>query len=162
MNLVIRSAPSSPLFLLSTYPAPSQGFSRCICSKCRSSHIAKSVVQVGPILITHRGLSGPAILRASAWDARELAKVNYQFTAEINWLGGNTPAQIRHQLQEFRKERAVKKLKHNPFSELPKRLWEKLIELSGNDSGDNLGASSQGSDDQVAQSIDSLSGRCLW
>ena len=93
----------------------------------------KSVAQVGPILITHRGLSGPAILRASAWDARELAEVNYQFNAEINWLGGNTPAQIRHQLQEFRKERAVKKLKHNPFSELPKRLWEKLVELSGID-----------------------------
>ena len=48
-------------------------------------------------------------------------------------LGGNTPAQIRNQLQEFRKERAVKKLKHNPYSELPKRLWDKLIELSGND-----------------------------
>jgi predicted Rossmann fold flavoprotein len=93
----------------------------------------KSVVQVGPVLITHRGLSGPAILRASAWDACELAGANYQFTAEINWLGKKTPAQIRHQLQEFRKERAVKKLKHNPFSELPKRLWEKLFELSGID-----------------------------
>jgi predicted Rossmann fold flavoprotein len=90
----------------------------------------QSVAQVGPILITHRGVSGPAILRASAWDARELAEVNYQFTAEINWLGEKTPAQIRHQLQEFRKERAVKKLKQNPFSELPKRLWEKLVELS--------------------------------
>jgi predicted Rossmann fold flavoprotein len=92
----------------------------------------KSVVQVGPILITHRGLSGPATLRASAWDARELAEVHYQFTAEINWLGEKTAAQIRHQLQEFRKERAVKKIKHNPYSELPKRLWEKLVELSGN------------------------------
>jgi predicted Rossmann fold flavoprotein len=93
----------------------------------------KSVVQVGPILITHRGLSGPAILRASAWDACELAETNYQFTAEINWLGENTPAKIRNKLQEFRKERAVKKIKHNPFSELPKRLWEKLFELSGID-----------------------------
>jgi len=93
----------------------------------------KSVVQVGPILITHRGLSGPAILRASAWDARELAEVNYQFTAEINWLGEKTKEQLLIQLTEFRKQRAVKKLKHNPFSELPKRLWEKLIELSGID-----------------------------
>ena len=93
----------------------------------------KSVVQVGPILITHRGLSGPAILRASAWDARELAEVNYQFTAEINWLGEKTKEQILMQLNEFRKERAVKKLKHNPYSELPKRLWEKLVELGGID-----------------------------
>ena len=93
----------------------------------------KSVVQVGPILITHRGLSGPAILRASAWDARELAEVNYQFTAEINWLGEKTKAQVLTQLTAFRKERAVKKLKQNPFSELPKRLWEKLVELSGID-----------------------------
>ena len=93
----------------------------------------KSVVQVGPILITHRGLSGPAILRASAWDARALAEVNYQFTAEINWLGEKTKEQVLIQLNEFRKERAVKKLKHNPYSELPKRLWEKLVELSGID-----------------------------
>jgi predicted Rossmann fold flavoprotein len=93
----------------------------------------KNVAQVGPILITHRGLSGPAILRASAWDARELAEVNYQFTAEINWLGEKTKEQLLIQLTEFRKQRAVKKLKHNPFSELPKRLWEKLIELSGID-----------------------------
>ena len=93
----------------------------------------KSVVQVGPILITHRGFSGPAILRASAWDARELAEVNYQFTAEINWLGEKTKEQGLIQLTAFRKERAVKKLKHNPFSELPKRLWEKLVELCGID-----------------------------
>ena len=93
----------------------------------------KSVAQVGPILITHRGLSGPAILRASAWDACELAKANYQFTAEINWLGENTKDKILKQFTEFRKERAVKKLKHNPFTELPKRLWEKLVELSGID-----------------------------
>ncbi|HAF58457.1 MAG TPA: aminoacetone oxidase family FAD-binding enzyme [Opitutae bacterium] len=93
----------------------------------------KSVVQVGPVLITHRGLSGPAILRASAWDARELAEVNYQFTADINWLGEKTKEQILIQLTKFRKERAVKKLKHNPFSELSKRLWEKLVELSGID-----------------------------
>jgi predicted Rossmann fold flavoprotein len=93
----------------------------------------KSVAQVGPILITHRGFSGPAILRASAWDARELAEVNYQFTAEINWLGEKTKEQILMQLNECRKERAVKKLKHNPYSELPKRLWKKLVELSGID-----------------------------
>jgi predicted Rossmann fold flavoprotein len=93
----------------------------------------KSVVQVGPILITHRGLSGPAILRASAWDARELAEVNYQFTAEINWLGEKTKEQVLIQLTEFRKDRALKKLKHNPFSELPKRLWTKLVDLSGID-----------------------------
>ena len=94
----------------------------------------KSVAQVGPILITHRGLSGPAILRASAWDARELAEVNYQFSAEINWLGEKSKGQVLIQLTEFRKQRAVKKLKHNPYSELPKRLWEKLVELSGIDS----------------------------
>ena len=93
----------------------------------------KSVVQVGTILITHRGFSGPAILRASAWDAIELAEVNYQFTAEINWLGEKTKEQVLIQLNEFRKERAVKKLKHNPYTELPKRLWEKLVELSGID-----------------------------
>ena len=92
--------------------------------------LPKSIIQHGPILITHRGLSGPAILRASAWDARELAEVNYQFSAEINWLGEKTKEQIRKEFQDLRKQRAVKKLKNNPFSELPKRLWEKLVEVS--------------------------------
>ena len=95
--------------------------------------LPKSVVQVGPILITHRGLSGPAILRASAWDARELAEVNYQFTTEINWLGKTKPIEVQNSLQEFRKERASKKLKNNPFEELPKRLWLHLVQSCGID-----------------------------
>ena len=56
------------------------------------------------------------------------------WTTEINWFGEKNKGQVLIQLTEFRKERAVKKLKHNPYSELPKRLWEKLVELSGIDS----------------------------
>ena len=55
------------------------------------------------------------------------------WTTEINWLGEKSKGQVLIQLTEFRKQRAVKKLKHNPFTELPKRLWEKLAELSGID-----------------------------
>ena len=93
----------------------------------------QNTAQHGPVLITHRGLSGPAILRASAWDARELAGLNYQFTTEINWLGKTKPIEAQNRLQEFRKERASKKVKNNPFEELPKRLWLHLVQSCGID-----------------------------
>ena len=48
-----------------------------------------SLKQSGPLLITHWGMSGPAILKLSAWGAQDLAKLNYNFTVQINWLGIN-------------------------------------------------------------------------
>ncbi|MBT5559087.1 MAG: aminoacetone oxidase family FAD-binding enzyme, partial [Proteobacteria bacterium] len=47
----------------------------------------KGKIQTGPVLITHRGLSGPAILKLSAWEARQLNELNYKFEIELNWLG---------------------------------------------------------------------------
>src|SRR5260221_160235 len=58
--------------------------------------------EIGPVLITHRGLSGPGILRLSAWGARTLHRLNYQFTVEINWLPEMSVAQIEIEIQECR------------------------------------------------------------
>jgi predicted Rossmann fold flavoprotein len=81
----------------------------------------------GPILITHWGLSGPAVLRLSAWGARELAVKNYQFSILINWLADYNEQQLREKLQELRFEIASQKIiNKNPFG-LPQRLWEYLI-----------------------------------
>jgi predicted Rossmann fold flavoprotein len=62
--------------------------------------IPKSAPQLGPILITHRGLSGPAILRLSAWEARRFQDQGYQFEISINWLGNRTLGEVREALQE--------------------------------------------------------------
>jgi len=85
----------------------------------------------GPLLITHWGLSGPVILRLSAWGAHELALVKWNFTAQINWLPYYNEHVLREKFGNLRKELASMKLiNRNPFG-LPQRLWEFLIQQSG-------------------------------
>ena len=78
----------------------------------------------GALLITHWGLSGPAILKLSAWGANELAKSSYNFSVGVNWLGINEE-ELR---LEFDKITSSRKLvyKHNPF-EVPRRLWHFIL-----------------------------------
>ncbi len=86
-----------------------------------------SLSQRGPLLITHQGFSGPAVLRLSAWAARELADVQYRFSLRVNWLGDRTDAQTRAQVQDFRQQHGKKMVtSQNPFG-LPNRLWEALV-----------------------------------
>ena len=80
----------------------------------------------GPVLITHWGLSGPAVLRTSAWGARELFTKNYNFLAHISWVGERKEEEIRQWFSIQRRESAAKKLGNlNPG--LPNRLWEYLL-----------------------------------
>lgn len=84
--------------------------------------------QTGPVLITHWGLSGPAVLRVSAWGARWLAEQHWQFTAVVNWLGEQTEQGFTAELQTCRRELAGLKIRNkNPFG-LPARLWEYLLQ----------------------------------
>ncbi|NBB80892.1 MAG: aminoacetone oxidase family FAD-binding enzyme [Verrucomicrobia bacterium] len=85
--------------------------------------------QTGPLLITHRGLSGPAILRLSAWQARALQDVNYHFDIEINWLGDVSENQLREQFNRLRKGKTQVKTK--VFEAIPRRLWERLVGTVG-------------------------------
>ncbi|WP_264511258.1 NAD(P)/FAD-dependent oxidoreductase [Flavobacterium sp. N1719] len=85
----------------------------------------------GPLLITHWGMSGPGILRLSAWGARILAEKNYQFTLQVNWLPDHDAESCEDFLKSVRTEQAKKTVaKKAPF-ELPNRLWEKLVLASG-------------------------------
>lgn len=85
----------------------------------------------GPLLITHWGMSGPGILRLSAWGARELAQKNYQFILEVNWLNDWNFEETEIHLKELKQEHSKKILsKKSPF-EFPNRLWEKLVSASG-------------------------------
>jgi len=81
----------------------------------------------GPVLVTHWGLSGPAILRLSAWGARKLFDCNYTFTLSLNWTAEGAPARAREALAATRTGQARKKIGSvNPFN-LPARLWERLV-----------------------------------
>ena len=84
----------------------------------------------GPLLITHWGLSGPAILKLSAWGARELKQRNYEFSILVNWLPTFNEILLREQFQLLRFNLASQKLiNKNPFG-LPARLWEFLLQQS--------------------------------
>ena len=86
--------------------------------------------QQGPLLITHWGLSGPAILKLSAWGARTLKEKNWEFEIMVNWLPDFGEENLRFEFQKFRFEMASQKIiNRNPFG-LPQRLWEFLLEHS--------------------------------
>lgn len=91
----------------------------------------KGSTQQGPILITHRGLSGPAILRLSAWEARELQAQNYHFDIWINWLGDVSENQLQERFNTFRTSNGKTTIHKKSCVELPRRLWERLVECSG-------------------------------
>ena len=83
--------------------------------------------QEGPLLITHWGMSGPAVLKLSAWGARILHDLNYRFTVQVNWLGKNeheVREQLSAELEELKKRKMANK---NPF-QLANRLWLFLLE----------------------------------
>ena len=84
----------------------------------------------GPLLITHWGLSGPVILRLSAWGARELAIKNYAFKIHVNWLPAHNEADLRTYLNNQRITYPSKRFSSLSFSELPNRLWQFLLDQS--------------------------------
>ena len=85
----------------------------------------------GPLLITHWGMSGPGILKLSAWGARILHDKNYQFTISVNWLNDVDTEDAEMILKELKQEQAKKAVsKKSPF-EFPNRLWESLVLASG-------------------------------
>ncbi|MEY4381366.1 MAG: hypothetical protein RJA92_746 [Bacteroidota bacterium] len=93
------------------------------------------IMATGPLLITHWGMSGPAILKCSAWGARELANVGYQFTIRINWTPTYAEQDLRTAWPLIRAEQGNTKMGgRNPF-ELPSRLWLHLLTVSGIDAG---------------------------
>jgi len=85
----------------------------------------------GPLLITHWGMSGPGILRLSAWGARELFDKNYQFALQVNWLNDVDLDECDVILKELKQEHAKKSVgKKSPF-DFPNRLWESLVTAAG-------------------------------
>ncbi|MEO7933097.1 MAG: NAD(P)/FAD-dependent oxidoreductase [Chthoniobacterales bacterium] len=84
----------------------------------------------GPMLVTHWGGSGPSILRLSAWGARGLAELDYQFPLFINWLGGASREDISNRLTSLREKHPAKQVTGLPPAPLPARLWEKLTSLA--------------------------------
>ena len=93
--------------------------------------MGSKLAEEGPLLITHWGMSGPAILKLSAWGARELAAKNWQFGIIVNWLPAYNEQTLKDKFQLIRFDIAAQKIiNRNPFL-LPQRLWEYLLQQSG-------------------------------
>ena len=81
----------------------------------------------GPILITHNGVSGPVVLRLSAWGARKLHAMDYKFPLSINWVPDLNEAALRAEFRSRRESQPNKRVINSPVAALPARLWEKLV-----------------------------------
>lgn len=92
-----------------------------------------SVSRHGPLLITHRGFSGPAVLRLSAWEAREIAAVDHRFDFVIDWLPDETSETLKALFAENRQHHGSKMVRNSPVSPISRRLWESLVIASGID-----------------------------
>jgi predicted flavoprotein YhiN len=88
---------------------------------------------VGPVLITHAGLSGPAVLRLSAFAAVELHAAHYQGVLEVNWAGDVPVPAITTELRRMRLTHSKQLIKTSPAFNLPTRLWVRLVTACGVD-----------------------------
>ena len=122
--------PVPSLFTFHVDDARLRGLEGLAVPEATASVDAMRLRETGPVLVTHWGLSGPAILRLSAWGARALHAADYRFTLALNWCG-RTPDEAMGALEA---ERAAHPKRHvataNPLG-IPARLWERLAREAG-------------------------------
>lgn len=117
-------APVPSLFTFNVPDSPLKSLSGIAVQEAEVKILGTNLKQKGPLLVTHFGFSGPAVLKLSAWGARVLNDKNYQFEISINWL---PKVNIRETLFDLKKRKPNKPLyKENPF-DLPKNLFTALV-----------------------------------
>lgn len=89
--------------------------------------------QTGPVLITHWGLSGPAVLKLSAWGAKILKEMNYCVKVNISWAGEINEQELREIVLDESLKNLKKKVSNTRLFQIPSRLWDFLLEKSGID-----------------------------
>lgn len=107
-----------------------EGLSGISVEECSVEIKGTSFHHTGPVLITHWGLSAPAVLKTSAWAARYLYDENYRFTIRVNWVQSNKEKEVRNILKRLRDENARKTARKQAAFEIPNRLWERFLKLA--------------------------------
>lgn len=92
--------------------------------------VGTKLAKRGPVLITHWGLSGPAVITLSAWSAEYLHRKNYQFEILINWTGGVGEQEVKVYLLEYKQKYGKQIVSTNPMFTIPQRLWQRLCRLA--------------------------------
>ncbi|MBI3853390.1 MAG: NAD(P)/FAD-dependent oxidoreductase [Verrucomicrobia bacterium] len=107
----------------------------------------------GALLVTHWGLSGPAILRLSAWGARALHKTDYCFALHVNWLPHLNAEKLAAEFQARRRLQPARLIVNSPIAPLPARLWEHLVLASGVARGTRWSALSRSAQHQLIEQL---------
>ncbi|MFA5403922.1 MAG: NAD(P)/FAD-dependent oxidoreductase [Ignavibacteria bacterium] len=126
-HTIVSPVPS--LFTFNVDKHPLKGFEGISLESVKIKIKDSKLSQKGAILITHWGFSGPAVLKLSAFTAREINKTNYDFEIEINWIPETI--NIKKSLLEIKTKYPNQKISSHTYFNLPIRLWKRLIELSG-------------------------------
>ncbi len=90
-----------------------------------------SLISEGALLITHQGVSGPAVLKLSAWGARYFNEVSYRFSVELNWLPESSAESVLNELKKIRINASKQQVTTHSRLGLPKRLWVSLVKQTG-------------------------------
>jgi predicted Rossmann fold flavoprotein len=89
--------------------------------------VGEELREQGPVLITHWGLSGPGILKLSAWGAFVLSKMSYRFQVAINWTGENSEEEIKREIEAIVEKNGQAKVSNRKFEKFPQRFWDYLL-----------------------------------
>ena len=123
--------PVPSLFTFHIKDARLEALSGLAVEQATVSVVGTKLKETGPVLITHWGLSGPGVLRLSAWGARELAAVNYQFKLRVNWLPDYHFDSVIALAQAQRGLTGARQVQNVALAGLPSRLWERLVVTAG-------------------------------
>lgn len=124
---------SRPLPSLFTFNTPAKSFTDLMGVSVSNATVrigGTKMMQQGPVLITHWGLSGPAVIKLSAWAAEYLNELNYRFTLYVNWTGNFSEDEMRSELEGHRGRHGRQIITKNPLFSLPSRLWQRLCDLA--------------------------------
>jgi predicted Rossmann fold flavoprotein len=125
-HTIIPPVPS--LFTFNMPAEPIRDLMGIVVEKTRVRIEGQKLIGKGPLLVTHWGMSGPAILQLSAWGARILAEKEYRCAILVNWLDETKEDELRGQITQVIKEHGAKMIINlNPFA-MPNRLWAYLLE----------------------------------
>ncbi|HEV8051386.1 MAG TPA: NAD(P)/FAD-dependent oxidoreductase [Parachlamydiaceae bacterium] len=123
-------APVPSLFTFNIPDSPLHELAGISMPKVKLSLEECGLQQSGPLLITHWGFSGPAVLKLSAWGARVLHDKKYQTTVKINWLPDISPEELKRLLGDYRQTHAARLVANDCPVALPKNLWKAFLEMS--------------------------------
>lgn len=128
-------APVPSLFTFNIPNSPFKGLEGIVINPTKVKINTTKLEQTGPVLITHWGLSGPAVLKLSAWGAVILKNLNYDFTVSLNLLNDWNEEKLRQHFMQLKVTSPTKKVINSKFEMLTNRFWERLCMLAdiGND-----------------------------